>query len=186
MQEEWQLYDDQGRPLADKGATKTAVFERGLLHAAAHVWIWRRTAEGAEVLLQKRASTKKTWPDLLDISAAGHVALGEDPLAAAVREIREEIGLEISVAELRFISVDRRYLLAAPDAIENELCWVYLLELPQAENFILKADEVASLQWKKVKDFAAETSGPTSEGYVPQGPLYFAKVVAGIEAESRE
>lgn len=181
-EEQWQLYDEQGRQTAGKGATKDVVFGRGLLHAASHVWIWRRTAQSAEVLVQQRASTKRTWPNLFDVSAAGHLKLGEEPVAAALREIREEIGLDTTETDLRLINVDRRLIPVSTDIIENEFCWVYLLELRQAVEFILQKDEVASLQWKDLSEFAVETRGSANVRYVPQGAPYFARVVAGIEA----
>lgn len=183
MSEQVQLYDEQGRPLAGQGAVKEKMFAHGLLHGASHVWIWRRADQTAEVLLQKRAARKKTWPNLLDISAAGHLQLGEDPLAAALREAQEEIGLAITETNLRLISVERRIITAPNGAIENEFCWIYLLELAKDMNFVLHDKEVASLQWKKLDDFAAETRDGQSAGYVPQGAIYFARVVAAIESE---
>ena len=59
MQELWQLFNEQGLPIENEGRTKDEVFSNGLLHGASHVWIWRKSEKGIEVLLQKRASTKK-------------------------------------------------------------------------------------------------------------------------------
>ncbi len=61
-----------------------------------------------QVLFQKRTATKRTWPNHFDISAAGHIDLGEDPITAAIRETKEEIGIDVASNDLQFIGVDRR------------------------------------------------------------------------------
>jgi isopentenyl-diphosphate delta-isomerase len=48
---------------------------------------------GGEIWIQKRAQTKKHYPGIWDVSAAGAIASGEDPLEAAQRELREEASI---------------------------------------------------------------------------------------------
>lgn len=50
---------------------------------------------GDEVLMFKRSETKKKFPGFWSLPG-GHVDAGEDPLAAAVREVYEETGIRIS------------------------------------------------------------------------------------------
>lgn len=179
----WQLYDNQGNPISGKGAPKEDVYGKALLHAAAHVWIWRHTDKGVEILLQVRAHDKKTWPGRYDISAAGHIDLGEDPITAAIRETQEEIGFTVNEQDLRFIGVDRRYL-TPPDKLwtENELNWLYLLELDADASFALEDGEVDSLCWKSIEDIRQELADETTrESYVPHGSTYFAIVFENIE-----
>lgn len=184
MQELWQLYSEQGEPLPGQGAAKADVFNNGTLHAASHVWMWRRTDHGPEVLLQKRASHKMTWPDCYDISAAGHIDLGETPLQAALRESKEEIGLEIPPAKLQLFSVYRAHLRASKDAVENEFQWLYILEITEdAQQFTMQAKEVSSVEWKPLADFTTETRG-VSEDYVPHGELYYDTVIAAVTRAS--
>ncbi len=175
----WQLFDKQGGPLAGKGATKKEVFSKGLLHAAAHVWMWRRTPTGAEVLLQKRAASKMTWPSRYDISAAGHLDLGEDEITAALREIHEETGLKVTAEQLHSIGVHRAHLLAGADAIENEFQFLYILELPEDTDFSLREAEVESLEWKPLEDFANEVKDQ-KDRYVPHSYIYYATILTAI------
>lgn len=184
MSEElWQLYDDQGRPLTGRGANKENIFSKGLLHGAAHVWIWRRKNARSEILLQKRSANKRTWPNRYDVSAAGHIDLGESPTQAAVRETVEEIGVKISEKELRLICVHRAYITAENGSIENEFQWLYLLELPAASDFTLAKSEVASVEWISAQEFRNEPfSKPTD--YVPHGPVYYNTVYSAIESVS--
>jgi isopentenyl-diphosphate delta-isomerase len=179
MDELWQLYDEQGLPVDGKGSNKAEVFSQGLLHAAAHVWIWRVDDDSLEVLLQKRAADKRTWPNRYDISAAGHIDLSESPLDAALREAKEEIDLEIVKTDLKLFGVHRAHLVAENGAIENEFQWVYGLECPKEADFNLQAAEVASLLWMPVAQFKAECRG---EQYVPHDKLYYDTVIASIES----
>jgi isopentenyl-diphosphate delta-isomerase type 1 len=61
-----------------------------LVHRAAHVLVFNRSGE---LLLQKRSAAKDIQPDKWDTSVGGHLALGESYLAAAYREMAEELGL---------------------------------------------------------------------------------------------
>jgi len=84
---------------------KTKAHQLGLWHASAQVWF---VTSDNEVLLQKRALNKDTYPGLWDISVAGHLSAGDTPKQAAVREIKEEIGLQIEESQLCFLKLLKR------------------------------------------------------------------------------
>lgn len=180
-EEMWQLYDNQGRALAGQGATKDNVYGNGLLHEASHVWIYRQTPDGTEVLLQKRAANKRTWPNRYDISAAGHIDLGEEPVTAALRETKEEIGLAIDAEDLKLISVQRAYIVAENGAIENEYQWLYVLRLDAEASFNLQMSEVASVEWLKLTDLETNISRSDQSDYVPHGSIYYQTVISAIK-----
>lgn len=181
MEKLWQLYDEQGQVLEGKGDTKGNVFNKGILHAASHVWIWRKNNNITEILLQKRAATKQTWPNHYDVSAAGHINLGETPLTAALREAREEIGLDIDAQNLNLFCVHRAHLKAENGAIENEFQWLYSLELVDDKNFTLETSEVDSLLWSPIDQFENDC---TSEQYVPHTKNYYDTVIIAIKSAS--
>ena len=78
------------------------VHRDGDIHGTAHVWVIRSSKETGrpEVLLQKRSEKKDIFPGCFDVSAAGHLDAGEDFPEAAVRELKEELGLEVKPEEL--------------------------------------------------------------------------------------
>jgi 8-oxo-dGTP diphosphatase len=55
---------------------------------------------GADVLLMKRAETKRTFPGRYN-GIGGHIERDEDPYTSALREIKEETGLSLSQLALR-------------------------------------------------------------------------------------
>jgi len=56
-----------------------------------------------EIYIQHRAETKRLWPNRKTISASGHVDPGETFEQAAVREVKEELGIELNVRDLHLI-----------------------------------------------------------------------------------
>jgi isopentenyldiphosphate isomerase len=179
----FQLYDEQGNPLDNAHAPKGEVLRDGLLHAAAHMWMWRRNQGRIEVLLQRRASIMLTYPNLLDVSAAGHLDGGEDPLTTAMRETKEEVGIAISASQLLLIAVVRcRLLVGDTGMVENEFQWVYLVELPVDTSFTLGQDEVDALIWKPLDTLKADIANPTTyKQYVPHGQAYFATLFEALD-----
>ncbi len=49
------------------------------------MWIVRKSDEGAEVLLQKRAMNKDSFPGRYDTSSAGHIQAGDEPEESAIK-----------------------------------------------------------------------------------------------------
>lgn len=73
-------------------ATRKEVHERKLLHRAVHILVFSKKTH--DCLLQKRSAYKDKHPGVWDSSAAGHLDTGESYEEAAVRELREELGIE--------------------------------------------------------------------------------------------
>jgi isopentenyldiphosphate isomerase len=57
------------------------VHRDGDYHRAVHVWIFAESTQ--QLLLQRRASCKDSWPNLWDISSAGHISAGDSSLFTA-------------------------------------------------------------------------------------------------------
>ncbi len=96
--------------------TRREVHRLGLMHRAVHVLVFNAAGQ---VFLQKRSMTKDRQPGLWDSSASGHLAAGEDYDACAVRELREEIGLQVPTGPQRL------FKLAACGETDQEHVWVY-------------------------------------------------------------
>jgi isopentenyl-diphosphate delta-isomerase type 1 len=90
-----------------------------LLHRVVHVLLFDQQGS---LLLQKRSSSKDTAPSMWDTSVGGHVNIGEDIHAAALREMKEELG--IRGTDIRYL-----YQYRFTDQKESELvstfCCIY-------------------------------------------------------------
>jgi isopentenyldiphosphate isomerase len=115
------------------------IHRRGLLHRAVHLF-WLRP-DGL-LGLQRRSFAKDNCPGQLSSSCAGHVDSGETYLAAAVRELAEELGVMVSPAELHEIDYAPQHA-----DLGREFVRSYLLSRP-AEPCRVAAFEVDSLVWR--------------------------------------
>ena len=138
--------------------TKTGVVkERGVahregaLHGTVHIWIVRPKESGFDVLLQKRSEMKDSNPGDYYISSAGHMAAGDDPLQASVREMKEELGLDVRPEQLHYVGKHR----GAFEAVfhgkmfrDNEISSVYVYTDPvEIEQLTLQEEELEEVRW---------------------------------------
>ena len=75
------------------------VHRQGLWHATMACWVVLVGPEGPRVVVSRRSPRKTNYPGCFDATASGHLAAGEVP-ADGVREIREEIGLDVTFDDL--------------------------------------------------------------------------------------
>ena len=115
---------------------RSEVHARGLLHRSVHVLVFN--ARG-EVFLQKRSMQKDRQPGVWDSSCSGHLDAGEDYDACAVRELREEIGLQLAHPPARLFKLD------ACEETDAEFVWVYRCE--HDGPFTLHPEEIECGGW---------------------------------------
>lgn len=71
--------------------TRKKVHEVGLWHRGVHVFLFDKDGN---LLIQKRSADRASNPLRLDCSVSEHVQSGEDYLEAAIRGLKEEMGVE--------------------------------------------------------------------------------------------
>jgi len=123
-------------------AMKHKAHKEGLWHRTAHIWIYNKKGD---ILLQLRSKTKDSHPNLWDISAAGHIAAGEDMHTGALRETQEELGLNIKQLDLWRIQQNHTQL---PHMDNREFQYIYLLEWNgKIEDLDLQEEEVSGIKF---------------------------------------
>ena len=104
MTELWDIYDinkqKTGRT-AERGKYK---FQKGEYHIVVTAFIINSKKE---ILISKRAATKKTHPLKWECNG-GSILAGETSLDGIIREIKEELGLELLPQEAKFLKTIRR------------------------------------------------------------------------------
>ncbi len=148
------LVADDGTPLATQA--KATVHDGDTpLHSAFSVFLFN---DRGELLLQRRALSKKTWPGVWSNSCCGHVMLHEKTIDGAKRRLKFELG--ISGVKLELILPDFRYRAEKDGVVENEICPVFVGrtgKLPKPN-----PDEVAETKWVDWEEFRATISLPES------------------------
>ena len=128
------VVDDQDQVIGQR--RRDDIHRLGLLHRATHVLVFR---QDGQIFLQKRGQHKQESPGLWDSSVAGHVDAGETYDACCVREIQEEIGIELEEIPKRLFK-----LVASPQT-GMEFCWVYRLVTDL--KLVLDYTEMETGQW---------------------------------------
>jgi isopentenyldiphosphate isomerase len=143
---------------------KPDVHRDGDWHRAAHVWLV--TPDG-RVLLQRRSATKENWPDLWDISVAGHISAGESAIDSAIREAHEEIGLTLTPDLLTHLGTLRWQAVLNDGAyIENEFHEVFVALLTiDADALVLDPSEVADVVLVRPEEIERYEVVPHDEEY---------------------
>ena len=121
--------------------TRRDAHRNGDRHRAVHVLVFNSRGQ---LFLQKRSAAKDTFPGAWDSSASGHVDSGEDYDACALRELKEEIGLEPATAPARLFKID------ACEDTGREFVWVYRCE--SEGPFALNPEEIERGGWFSPED----------------------------------
>lgn len=144
------IVDEQGNPTG-RAVERTKAHQEGILHRTAHVWILRDRGRGTEVLLQKRSSGKDSHPGCYDISSAGHIPAGDDYLPSAVRELKEELGVDVRAEELHYCGLRRIHwedVFYGREFVDDQVSKVYCLWKNVDEGSLrLQESEVEEVCW---------------------------------------
>ena len=116
----------------------------GVYHKS--VWIWIVNSN-KQILVQKRALTKKKSPGKWDMPVAGHIDAGESCLQGCVRETLEELGIKTKEDDFIFLK----------EFVKQsgwELVQVYLLKNDtKIEDVKLQTEEVEQVKWLDYDEF---------------------------------
>lgn len=118
--------------------------KNGLWHKAVVAFIINSKNQ---VLLQKRSKNKKLWPNTWDVTAGGHVLTGEFGFEAAIREAKEELGIDLNKESMTFIGSAISTNIKG-DIINNHFNEFYIVNKDLDETKLkLQEEEVSEVKW---------------------------------------
>jgi len=150
--EYFDILDENGNKTG-KTKLRCEVHKDGDWHKAIHIWIINNKGD---ILLQRRCATKDSNPNMLDISCAGHLTAGDNSLSGAIRELKEELNLDIQQEDLQFIKTLKRSSKYTETFINNEFDDLYILRTNKSiDDMKFQEEEISELffvPYKKFKD----------------------------------
>lgn len=177
------IVDEVGNPTGET-VERSIAHTNGIRHRTAHVWIMRKISEKWQVLLQKRAMTKDSFPGRYDTSSAGHIKAGSEPLESAIRELGEELGIVAVPEQLKFAGTFRiQYEKEFHNKMfkDSEIAFVYVyLENVDIDKVIVQKEELECVQWFDLEETYKECLAHNQKFCVPVKGLETAMEYLGI------
>lgn len=172
------IVDENGNPTGQTIERKEA-HKKGICHRTAHIWITRMKEGRRQVLLQKRAMNKDSFPGRYDTSSAGHITAGAGPLESALRELEEELGIYAMPSDLEFAGTFRiQYQSEFHNALfrDNEIAFVYVYQKPvEIEKLVLQKEELDGVEWFDLEETVEQCKLHNQKFCVPLEGLMTAK-----------
>lgn len=128
---------------------RSEVHRDGDWHKSAHIWIIN---DNNELLIQKRSPNKDLYPNMWATSSAGHLTAGQSSIEGAMRELKEELGIDLPEDKFEYLfSVKRQS--SNGTFINKEFNDVYLVKLNlNISEVVLQEEEVSEIKFVHYKE----------------------------------
>jgi isopentenyl-diphosphate Delta-isomerase len=153
---------------------------RGVLHRAFSLLIFN---ECGELLLQRRAVTKRLWPLYWSNSCCSHPRRNEPMDSAIHRRLHEELGIRCPLRYLFKFQYQAQYGSAGA---EHELCSVYVGRY--TGTLKVNRNEIDSWRWASPEGLHEEMAGGSASQFTPWFKLEWDRICSDhrIELEALE
>lgn len=140
MKEEWDLYDKDRNKL-EKIVKRGDYLNDDEYHLVVNAWI--KNSKGEFLITQR--SKNKSHPLMWECTG-GSALKGETSKEAALREVKEELGIDISNSRGKFIGSTLRYYKGCPDILD---VWLFTCDISSKE-IKIQEEEVNDFMWASV------------------------------------
>ncbi len=166
--EKWDILDAHGSRTGRKAIRGSTELKPGEYHLVVHIWV---ISPNGHLLLQKRSSEKALMPG--EWAATGGAAIaGESSLDAAMRELREELGIKSTKETIRFVKRIKK---------RNSFVDVWFIKCDTpAEELTLQKSEVAKVEWVTPSDLEERFKSGAFHNY---GRYYWSIIFSEINRE---
>lgn len=158
----WDILDGEGKKTG-KTIIRGQELKDGDYHLVVHIWILN---DKGEFLIQRRAEHLRLLPGLWAATGGSAVA-GEDGKTAAIREVKEELGIDVDTENMIKLKTMKR---------RNNFAEIWLVK----QNILLRdvhlqAEEVSGAKWVTKEELENMIK---SGGFHNYGEDYFKDILA--------
>lgn len=144
---------DENGEKTGRTATRDEVHRDGLWHRVVAVAVLDKNNQ---ILLQQRSDNKLTNPNKWDITTAGHIDAGEEPLESAKRELAEEVGIDTNEFEY-ILSYSKQSQPMTREGLckDNQIFDCFLVRVPRIDlnELKLQKEEVQAVKLCSLMEF---------------------------------
>lgn len=159
------IVDKNGNYTGDAVERKQAQ-ELGLLHWEVIIII---VNEKKQILLQKRSANKKHFPNKWAL-CSGLVISGESCEEAAVRELKEELGVEFQIDDLHLLEKNL-----------NLTRFYYVITNYDESQFVIQKEELSSVKWFDLDEILEKVSCGDDSIIIRKDRLYLFNKIRKIQ-----
>jgi predicted alpha/beta hydrolase family esterase/isopentenyldiphosphate isomerase len=124
---------------------KELMHDNNILHNEIAIFI---VNSNNEILIQKRSANKRTHPNCWGL-CAGHIGAYENIIDAALRELKEEVGVGATAEDLIFF--DKEYKIKESN---SQVVYFYCLYLDKpVSEFIIQKEELSEVKWMDYNEY---------------------------------
>jgi len=135
------VVDQNNNPIQPK--TRKDIHENGYWHRISHIWIFNSQRQ---ILCQKRTMHKDINPGKWEAHFGGHIASREEYVDNAIKEIKEEIGLERAKEDMTFFKIYKYDK-------DREFQGIFYTKWDGNINtLVLEKEEVEKVAWKDISE----------------------------------
>lgn len=140
--EEWDLYDENRKQL-NKSVVRGEKLADNEYHLVVNAWVINSKKQ---FLISQRAPTK-TYPYRWECTG-GSVLKGENSLKGAMRELKEELGIQVDADSAILVGTTNRYYVGCPDILD---VWLFRADV-SLEELTLQKEEVCNVKWASAEE----------------------------------
>ncbi|MGN0599833.1 MAG: NUDIX domain-containing protein [Oscillospiraceae bacterium] len=116
----------------------------GFYRMVVHICIF---SSDGKMLVQQRQPFKKGWSNMWDVSVGGSAVAGDTSLSAAIREVREELGIMLEPSQLRrFITIEDKSVFDDWYAVNKDI---------DISELRFQPEEVQNAKWADIYEIKA-------------------------------
>lgn len=167
------ILDENGNKTGEKD-TRENIHKLGLLHSEVAAFIYTDTGK---VILQKRKSNKATYAGVWSVTG-GHVLAGENNEEAIIREIKEELNLNIEKEKVIFVTTYKSKKVK-DDMINNKFFSIYNVEISenQFETIEIQKEELEDIKLFSIEEIESIMNSGDKQYKFPQNSEVAIKLI---------
>lgn len=142
--EMFELYDEN-RIKTGQTIPRDSAVPDGSYRMVVHICIF---SSDGKMLIQQRQPFKKGWSNLWDVSVGGSAVSGDSSRSAAVRELGEELGIDIEPAKLR------KFITICDKSVFDD--WYTVTMDIETSELHLQYEEVQDAKWADIDEIKAK------------------------------